>query len=89
MLSEYKKKTNIGVGLGIIIQIIANVVSAGGEGNIIIGGLLGFVGTVFFIYGCVSYAKGKGHHGAWGILGLFSIIGLIILVLFPDRHKEA
>ena len=88
MLSEYKKKTNIGVGLGIITQIIANVVSAGGgEWDMIIGGLLGFVGTVFFIYGCISYAKGKGHHGAWGILGLFSIIGLIILVLFPDKHK--
>jgi len=88
VLSEYKKKTNIGVGLGIITQIIANVVSAGGgEWDMIIGGLLGFVGTVFFIYGCISYAKGKGHHGAWGILGLFSIIGLIILVLFPDKHK--
>ena len=89
MLSEYKKKTNIGVGLGILFQIIGKVVSAdSGDGGLVIGGLLGLVGSGFFIWGCVSYIKGKGHHGAWGILGLFSIIGLIILALFPDKHKE-
>ena len=32
--------------------------------------------------------RGKGHHPAWGILGVFSLIGLVILFFFPDRHKE-
>ena len=88
MLSEYKKKTNIGIGLGILLQISGKASSNGGDSSLIIGELLILVGAGLFIWGCVSYVKGKGHHGAWGILGLLSIIGLIILALFPDKHKE-
>ncbi len=88
MLPEYKTKTNIGVGSGILLQIagrtLSGPVDAGPAG---IGGLLILAGLVPFIWGCCMYAKGKGHSGAWGLLGLFSIIGLIILVCFPDKHK--
>jgi hypothetical protein len=89
MLREYKKKTNIGVGLGILVQIIGRIaIESGGDGGAVIGLVLVLVGLGLFIWGCISYSKGKGHHAAWGLLGLLSIIGLIILVLFPDRHKE-
>jgi hypothetical protein len=47
------------------------------------------VGIVFFIWGCVSHAQGKGQSPAQGRLGFFSIRGLIILILLPDKHKNS
>jgi len=41
-----------------------------------------------WIFGVWCYAKGKGYHGAWGLLGVFTLIGLTILACFPDRHKS-
>ncbi|MBA7573432.1 hypothetical protein ES708_15229 [subsurface metagenome] len=84
MLAEYKKKTNIGIVLAFAIWIL---------GGILVGCLsempsesllsvLGYIGLFLFIYGLCCYAKGKGYHGAWGLLGLFTILGLIILVCF-------
>jgi hypothetical protein len=41
---------------------------------------------VMFVFACVDYAKSKGMHPAMGLLGLGSIVGLIILSLWPDRY---
>ena len=94
MLKEYKRKTNIGVGFGLVLQITGNVL-VGPEGSEhaamleIFGSVLILAGLVLFIWGCISYSKGKGHHRGWGFLGLLSILGLIILALLPDKHKKA
>ena len=81
MLQEYKTKTNLFILLGIIIQVVGVIVSQD------IGLLIRLGGSVLFIIGCCCYAKGKGYHGAWGLLGLLSLIGLIILVCMRDKHK--
>ena len=83
MLPQYKTKTNVYIGIGILVQLIA-ILAVPESG---IGILLRLIGSVFFIAGCVFYAKGKGHHGGWGALGLLSIIGLIILVCMKDKNK--
>jgi DNA-binding transcriptional regulator of glucitol operon len=88
MLAEYKKKTNIGIALAIAIWILGGILvgllSKMPEENLrSIQGL----GLIPFIYGCCCYAKGKGYHGAWGLLGIFFIFGLIALVCFPDKNK--
>jgi hypothetical protein len=80
MLAESKTNTNIGVGLGIILQII------GGAMGGILGYLLGLAGMAAFIWGCFNYAKGKGYPSILGLLGFFSCIGLLILVVLPDKH---
>lgn len=80
MLAQYKTRTNVFILLGLILQLVGRCF---GE----IGVLICLAGAVCFIVGCCSYAKGKGHSAAWGLLGLLSIIGLIILVCFSDRHK--
>ena len=58
------------------------------------GGAVAIIGIIFmlfgwglFLWGCCMYAKGKGYHGAWGLLALLSLPGLLILVLFKDEHK--
>ncbi len=87
MLPEYKKNTNIGVGIGIIVQIIGRVMLNSGMDGL--GFIVLMLGLAVFIWGCGQYSKGKGYSAWFGALGLVSILGLIILVLFPDKHKDA
>ena len=88
MLPENKTKTNIGVGLGLILQILGNFLARTSTAGAMLGLVLILVGAVLFIWGCMNYAVGKGHSKWLGLLGLLSCIGLIILVFLPDHHKE-
>ncbi len=87
MLPQYKRNTNIGVGIGILLQIGGRALIEGGSQGI--GFLLALAGIAIFIWGCGQYAKGKGYSAWFGALGLFSIIGLIVLAVMPDKHKNA
>jgi hypothetical protein len=87
MLAEYKRTTNIGVGLGLIGEILGRVLV--NSGSLALGGLLILAGFVTFIWGCSQYAKAKGHSPWWGLMGILSLIGLLVLLFLPDRHKEA
>lgn len=89
MLPEKKTKTNIGVGIGIILQIAGRSLTTTSNEGAILALILVVVGAVFFIWGCMNYAEGKGHSKWLGLLGFLSCIGLLILVLMPDRHKES
>ena len=89
MLPDKKTKTNIGVGIGIILQIAGRVLAATSETGAILGLVVVLVGAVVFIWGCMNYAEGKGHSKWLGLLGLLSCIGLIILIFLPDHHKES
>lgn len=90
MEREYRVKTNIGVGLGALAQVIGFFVSYYVHIGIILWFAAIFIygGFLLLIWGLWNYAKGKGHKGAWGLLGLLSIFGFIILALFPDKNKE-
>ena len=81
MLPEYKTKTNMGIAIGLVLQM------AGFALNGAFGSLLLFGGIGIFLWGCVCYAKGKGQSGLWGVLGITSLLGLIILIFLPDHHK--
>jgi TRAP-type C4-dicarboxylate transport system permease small subunit len=93
MLSEKKTKTNIGVGTGIVLQIVGRILSTNVDPaatvRMVLGLILVFAGAIFLIWGCTNYAAGKGRSKWLGLLGLLSFIGLIILVLLPDHHKES
>jgi hypothetical protein len=87
MLAEYKSKTNIGIAIGIILEIIGNVIRMQMPNLAMVGAIIALVGAVFFIWGCMNYAVGKGYSKFLGLLGLLSCIGLIVLVLLPDKNK--
>ena len=77
---------------GIILQIIGRITMVGAFGNSIpspeaVGFLILLVSTILLIVGLSFYAKAKGHHPAFGLLGFLSIIGLIILAIMPDKRK--
>ena len=91
MLKEFKAKTYIGIGCGIFLTYFLYAVEPKiGAGFLVslVGLGLSILSMVLFIWGCCCYAKGKGHHGAWGLLGLLYVPGLIILSFFRDMHKE-
>jgi hypothetical protein len=87
MLPEKKIKTNIGVGIGIILEIAANVLSTH-HIQPLLALVCWLLGAFFFVWGCMNYAEGKGHSKLLGLLGLLSCIGLIVLIFLPDNRKE-
>lgn len=85
MLETYQRDTNIGVGIGIIANIISRF---NAESHPVLSIIFGCIGAVAMIWGCAMYAKGKGYSGWWGLLGIFWIIGFIILFFFRDKYKQ-
>ncbi len=92
MIAEYQTKSNIGVGVGFLMEVAGRVILAqgGSQGStplLVVGGIITLAGAVLFIWGCFNYCQGKGYSGWLGLLGLLSCIGLIVLVLLPDKNK--
>lgn len=90
MLKEYKRDTNIGVGFGwIAIALSGYVFRSTAFGGPVVGFVVLLTGIGLFLWGCGQYAQGKGYSRYWGALGLLYLLGLLVLVFMPDRHKEA
>lgn len=83
MLAEHKRLSYIGIGLGSIVLIIG--IATGVPWLSI---LLQLAGIVLFIWGCCQYSMAKGYGWGWGLLGIWWLLGLIILLFYPDRHKS-
>jgi len=89
-----RKSLTVGIP-GIILQIAGNVIVNLGSANpeapnlaMVLGGAaLALVGTVLLIAGLSWYAQAKGQSGWWGLMGLLSCIGLLVLALLPDKRK--
>lgn len=87
MLAEYKTKTNVGVGVGLLLQVGARVMTLMNPAMSSLELLIVGVGAIFFVWGCCCYAIGKGYPWPLGFLGLLSCLGLIVLVVLPDKNK--
>lgn len=89
MLNEYAKKTNVGIGLFFLCGFLAGGIFVYRPAlGLLYGVPLILLAQVFFIWGCCMYAKAKGYHPAVGLAGLFSILGLLILGLLPDKQPN-
>ena len=84
-LEKYKKNEGMGIGLGMPLIIFGSILAR--TGTVELGVIVNIIGAVLFIWGCCSWMKRKGYSSAWGLLGIFFIVGLIILACFPDRYK--
>jgi len=90
MAPVIKTKTNIGVGIGTILQLAAYLVSKPGTGvDPAADVLLLFLGSLpVFTWGCMHYAEGKGHSKWLGLAGVAGIFGLAILTMLPGQHAD-
>jgi hypothetical protein len=86
MLPGYRFRTNIGISIGLILQFTGAVLSASEWAPV--GPILELAGVFILIYGCAQYSKGKGHSKWLGVLGLFSTLGVLILMILSDKHKD-
>jgi hypothetical protein len=99
MIAKYNRKSLILGVPGLLLQfgcifesnsIAANIKGTGPLPSI---ALIGFcevgivVGGILLIIGLCFYAKAKGHSAVWGLFGLLSCIGLLVLALLPDKAK--
>ena len=87
MIKAYKTKTNLYIGGGILAFAISRFVDPSELGLIV--QLLSVAAPILLVIGCAYYAKAKGHHPAWGLLGLLPwFIGLVALISFKDNTKN-
>lgn len=90
MLAEKRTATNIGVGAGIALEIVAVALVVSGRPLLSLLALpVLLASAVFFAWGCWSYAAGKGYPGVLGLLGMFfGFIGLLIMIVLPDKCRD-
>ena len=77
-----KKYHNMGILIapsGFVIQIYGDIIKS----NLIMAS-----GIILIIIGLCYYAMGKGRHPAFGLFGILSIIGIIILSFFEDKSGK-
>ena len=87
MSPEKKTRTNIGVGIGIILQLTGVLVFRVGAGPPLVVPLLLLGSVPVFVWGCMNYAEGKGRSKWLGLIGVAGIIGLAVLTIFPEQHE--
>jgi hypothetical protein len=89
MPPQQRTKTNIGVGIGFVLQLAGFFLFGAGDSRALIGLLLILVSVPVVIWGCMNYAEGKGHSKWVGLVGVVGIIGLIILMVLPEQGEGA
>ncbi len=53
-----------------------------------IGGVISFVGTLLLMVGLAYRAKDKGRSLGWGLVGLLSVLGVIIVYALANRANR-
>jgi hypothetical protein len=46
------------------------------------------IGLLLLIVGLRHYAKAKGYGSEWGLLGIFSLLGVFVLIALPDKTNQ-
>ncbi len=87
--NEFRKGSLFGLA-GFALELlgaVANIPYHGGETSSYAGTASALVGLVFFVVGVYYLAQSKGRSPAWAVLGIFSLVGWI-LVAFIEDHTE-
>jgi len=74
--------------MGYVLMVAGRLSASAGGAGAIFGVILGLVGLVLNIGGCMKYAEEKGHSRWVGLVGLLSCVGLLILLMLPDRYRR-
>ena len=74
---------NAGVRIGLALQVFGRIVVSFGGG--FVGWLISLVGLLVFVWGCMGICQEKGYSKWLGLLGFFSCLGLLIVMLLPEK----
>lgn len=90
MLAEYRKQRNIALSLMVLTSVAGTLIGIllEPEWAFVVAEACGAGAVLLFFVACYYYAKAKGYHGAWGLLGLLAPFGWVILMCFPDKQKQ-
>ena len=85
---RYRRQAIIGIGTAFGLDFAARMLTSSNssQDNSVVFGI-GLVSWGFFLWGCANCAAAKGYTKWLGALGLLCCIGLLILILLPDRRK--
>lgn len=94
MLANYQRKSNIAgiIWLAAMLALFLFIPKEQGgniwqDGDLIPQVIIIIMGVAWF-YALWAYAKAKGHSGLWAAAGVLTLLGLVILLLLPDKHKN-
>ena len=88
MWAENKRNANLTVGIRFVLLVLGRGIQALVKELVIVGCPFLMVSLVLLGWGCFNHMKGEGHSQWLGPLG-FTFIGLILMVRFPDKDKNA
>ncbi len=83
---NYTRMLVAGMVLGLHIQIVGLFVAMRVD-HPVTGISIMLAGTALLIWGCRHEARRRGYHGAWGLLGIANMLGLMVLLLFPEKKS--
>lgn len=78
----------VGVAIAIVLPLFGNMDPVRRQSlmPVIMLSIL-FLSKALFIWGCMDFAHGRGHHRGWGLIGILGLIGFGILFLVcEDRN---
>jgi hypothetical protein len=82
--TEYRTRANLGVGIGLLLQLAGLYLADGAPG--MVGWLLIVISLPALVWGCMNYAEGKGYPKLIGALGIAGMLGLIVLIVLPNQR---
>jgi hypothetical protein len=86
--NTFKFNANVGIIAGIVLMFLAGSMAQNEEGPFPIAWIVSLGGFALEIWGCVNYMRWKGYSGWFGFFGYLFLLGLVILVCFPNRRKR-
>jgi hypothetical protein len=86
--NAFKRNASLGIIGGIVLMFVAGSIAQGEQGPFPIAWLVSLTGFACVIWGCVNYMRWKGYSGWFGFFGYLLLLGLVILVCFPNRRKR-
>ncbi|HKK13458.1 MAG TPA: hypothetical protein VKA14_02235 [Gammaproteobacteria bacterium] len=82
--------TRAAFAVGLTLQFLGPLLPAGSDGALM--GVLATAtvaaGLAVTMIGCAMHALSLGHSGAWGALGLLSVVGMLAVLLLPGRGEQ-
>ncbi len=81
------RDANLGVGLGITVQLAAGILWMMGEPDSLVPPLMAIASLPLMVWGCMSFAEDKGYSKWMGEFGAAGVIGLVVFFVLPSRGQ--